>query len=187
MKKIQSLVLCFVVLAALVGCDKEEKSPSAPVDESSTSTEATKDAVKSVEESAGSLLGDAAPAQKNAALEKIGDISQYSEVLTKGWDSIKGLGFDQKSELLQQLKSIISKAGSNIGALKQVAPMLGGDTGKALIGQLSGLTGNLDTLKSLYAKGQGVASGDWGSYKDQIGSAVSSLAGGFSGLSSILK
>jgi hypothetical protein len=206
MKKTTTLLSLSLLSLVLAGCSQEDSSaakPEAateaqkPADAQSTkgsgenmmekAEKSVEGAVDKTEKSVEGLLDSDKEPGTNAGMKKVADIAGYSSVLTQGWDSIKGLGFDQKDELLKQLKSIISKAGSNIGALKQVAPMLSGGAGSGLVDQITGLTGQLDSLKSLYDKGKGIAAGDWGSYKDQIGSAIKSLSGGFSGLSSLLK
>ncbi|MGE9269622.1 MAG: hypothetical protein ACQKBU_02365, partial [Verrucomicrobiales bacterium] len=137
--------------------------------------------LSSVKKEGEKLLGGDDAEMQNA-LGQITQISGFSDTLTSTWNSVKGLDFSDKDAFIQQVKSLASSASKHIGMLKQIAPMVGGDTGAALVKQISGLSDQLGGLSSLVSKGSSITSGDWGSYKDQIGSAISSLSGGFSGL-----
>ncbi len=138
------------------------------------------------------LVGDAESMlnenpQSESGLSQVSKISGFSDTLNSTWNSIKGMDYAQKATFLKQASDLVSSAKKHIGMLKQIAPMITGGSSGALIEQISGLTSQVGGLSSLVSKGQGIASGDWGSYKDQIGSAIKGLSGGFSGLSSLVK
>jgi hypothetical protein len=185
MKNIAILLSAVLTSFAFLGCTEDKKSSNdAPSSTPATSSEEKSSGLlSSIEKKGESLMSD--DPQEENGLSQVSKISDYSETLTNGWNSVKGVDFSDKAALLKKVKSLVSTASKNIGMLKQISPMVTGDTGKALIKQISGLSGQVGSLTSLLDKSSSITSGDWGSYKDQIGSAISSLSGGFSSLSKL--
>ncbi|MBC2600550.1 MCP four helix bundle domain-containing protein [Puniceicoccus vermicola] len=182
MKTFTILFSFLLTSLAFLGCTEEKGS-----DDSAASAKEEKSGglLSSITEKGKSLIGG--DVSMDDAMSQISKISGFSDTLNSTWKSVKGLDFSDKDALIKQVKSLASTASKNIGMLKQISPMVTGDTGKALIKQISGLSDQLGGLDNIIDKASSITSGDWGSYKDQIGSAIKGLSGGFSSLSKLTK
>ncbi|MFP4358720.1 MAG: hypothetical protein ACLFSZ_09835, partial [Puniceicoccaceae bacterium] len=166
----------------------EASAPAAPAEasESAASAEDAASSASPVSDAAGALssAGKAAAGGDDPAA-KLKEAAGFSKTLTGAWDSMKGMDFSEKAAFVKKGMDLVSKAKDHIGMLKNLAPLLSGDMGKQLMSQVGGLSGNLGDLSGLFGKAGSIGAGDWGSYKDQIGSAIKGLSGGFSGLGSL--
>lgn len=186
MKSTPALFILLFFCAALVGCNEKEQTATPDAEPAKAdSTDAGETVTEKADTAMKGLLSSDDPREENG-MAQISKISGYSDVISSGWDSIKGMDFSQKDAFLKQLKGIASKAKSNIGMLKQISPMITGASGKGLIESIKSLSGSAGNLSDLVKKGSSITSGDWGSYKDQVGTVIKSLSGGFSGLSSLV-
>jgi len=203
MKTIIPLLPFLAALFLSVSCTEEEekKAPAAVQPTESADSAKTADTAEADGSAADGKIGssassaaDAAGALSSAAKSATGDANPtaqleeaagFSKTLTGAWDSIKGMEFSEKAAFVKKGMDLVSMAKDKIGMLKNLAPLLSGDMSGELMKQVGGLSGNLGDLSGLLGKAGSIGAGDWGSYKDQVGSAIKSLSGGFSGLGSL--
>jgi hypothetical protein len=119
------------------------------------------------------------------ALSQVKEAAGFSDRISKTWNSMKGLDFAQKAEFAKKGMDLVSMAKDKIGLLRNIASSLPDGMAEKLMGQVGGLGGNLSDLSGLLGKAGSIASGDWSSYKDQVGSALNLLGGNFSALDSL--
>lgn len=190
-------VLLPLLALLLAACTDKQESPAPSTDAAETSGSAATPPAPQAAPAAANLAknaGDAAQAAATGATQaasgdaqaKLKEASGFSDTISKTWDSIKGLDFAKKGEFVKQAMDLVSMAKDKIGMLQNLASSLPGGMGEKLLSQVGGLTGNITDLSGLLGKAGSIGAGDWSSYKDQIGSALSLLGGKFGGLDSLL-
>tara|TARA_R100000027_G_scaffold65887_2_gene60950 strand:- start:3261 stop:3851 length:591 start_codon:yes stop_codon:yes gene_type:complete len=195
MKSTAILISSLFASFALLGCTEDESSakPAPATKEAAAAATkeapatATKEAKKPSEIS--SLLGDIdlpPGPEGDQAKKQLTELSGFSDTLNSSWKSMSEMDYDEKASFLKKAKDLSSKASRHIGSLKQMASLFGGDINKQIIAQITKLTGEIGPLNDLIAKGKSITGDNWDSYQDQIGKAISSLSGGFSGIGDIL-
>jgi|GEM_PF-4912489 len=175
------LTLSIASLLVFSACTEEQdKSPVAPKSDATT-TEKSASAPNALLSTPKAAL----PADAGNAMSQIKEVSGFSDTLNSTWNSIKGMDYSDKSAFVAKGMSLVSAAKDQISSLKGVSSLLSSDMGKQLMSKVGSLSGSLGGLSGLLGKSGTITSSDWGSYKDQIGSAIGGLAKGFSGLGSL--
>lgn len=174
------------------GSPAESSSPAeAASSDADASTEKTGTAANAAAASTGSMLdgatkkATAAVAGGGGATESLKEVSGFSDTISKTWDSIKGMDYAKKADFVKQALALVSTAKDKLALLNNISSSLPEGMSKKLMDQVGGISGNIGKLSGLLGKAGSIGSGDWSSYKDQIGSAMSLLGGGFSGLGSL--
>lgn len=198
MKTTLSISALLIACLGLLGCSsnqtsaaKTSEAPSTPQGATSSEAKTDSDGDKGKESFLDEITDaedDFVPAPEyNNAMNQVMEASGYSSTLTSAWGTMKGMDFSSKDAFLKQAKGLASEAGTKIGSLEQLSSIFGGKTSKELAATISSLGKQLGSLKDLISQGNGIDASGWSGYKDQMGSAISALSGGFGGLSSLAK
>jgi len=173
----------------------EHDADVAGKDVASAADKAGKDIAKTAEKAEKDVVSASEKAEKDVASavegggkakESLKEASGFSDTISKTWDSMKGMDFSDKAAFAKKGMDLISAAKDKLSLLNSISSSLPDGMSKMLMDKVGGISGNITNLSGLLGKAGSITSGDWSSYKDQIGSVMGLLGGNFSGLSSLL-